>query len=220
VSRRTCWHHNSWKFNRSIFEKGTQMIHHARYQVTTSPGCPATRALASLDDQIPARETQKVRRRTVDDEGPRQTFSKRQCTHYDMTDIISALKPLEQSYGFPSIEWSYDDECFPSNNDFREHKHTNTREGVSFTVANEVQSISKDLHRCSSSESLSRSGKEAQGRSLVRAKSKTSCLVSLESFRKTKPSTPARTEGSNRLASRGASWVLGPPPVGEQRNIP
>ena len=160
------------------------MIHHARYQVMTSQGCPATRALASLNDQIPAREAKKVRRRTFEDEGPRQAFSKRQCTHYDMTDIISALKPLEQSYGFPSIEWSNDDECIPSIKDFSEQKHISSWERASDIVTTDLKSMSNGLHRRSSSESLSRSGKEAQGRSLVRAKSKTSCLVSLESFSK------------------------------------
>lgn len=149
----------------------------------TSQGCPATRALASLNNQVPARETKKERRRTFDDEGPRQTFSKRQCTHYDMTDIISALKPLEQSYGFPSIEWSHDDEYIPSDNESSEHeRHTSSWEGASDAATNEDKSRSKVLHRRSSSESLAGLGKEARGQSLVRAKSKISCLVSLESF--------------------------------------
>ena len=159
------------------------MIHHTRYQVMTSQGCPATRALASLNDQIPTRETKKGRRRTFDGEGPSQAFSKKQCTHYDMAGIISALKPLEQSYGFPSIEWSYDDEYIPSENDFSENEsQTSCWEGVSDTVSNEEKSKSKGLHRRSSSESIA--GKEARGRSLVRAKSKISCLIALESFSK------------------------------------
>ncbi|KAI2507931.1 hypothetical protein MHU86_6464 [Fragilaria crotonensis] len=148
----------------------------------TSQGCPATRALASLNNQVPARET-KRRGEGLSMTKDQDKLFQRQCTHYDMTDIITALKPLEQSYGFPLIEWSHDDEYIPSDNESSEHeRHTCSWEGVSDAATNEDKSRSKRLHRRSSSESLSALGKEARGQSLVRAKSKTSCLVSLESF--------------------------------------
>ena len=176
---------------------------------------PATRALASLnEDQIPAWENQKKRPCTVDGEASTHRFSKRKRTPFDMTDITSAVKPLEQSYRFPSIEWSNDDDNVSSNNQSRL-----SWQGVSDSVTNEEKAISKGLRHRPSMESLS--GKKARGRNLVRSKSKTWCLVSLASLSKNSPRTPSTTmEESDRLATWETSrFVLGLPPVGKQESI-
>lgn len=185
---------------------------------------PATRALASLNvDHIPAWENQKKRPRTpaVDGLASIPTFSKRQRIPFDMTDIISAVTPLEQSYGFPSIEWSYDDDPISSKKGCKDQRRTSW-EGVSNCATNEETSISKGLHHRSSSESLS--GKASRGVSLVRAKSKTLCLVSLASCSTGSTGTrtrPTSIEGSNRLATWETSrFVLGLPPTGGQESIP
>ena len=180
------------------------MINNARNHLMATHSCPATRALASLNNQIPAREYQKKRQTNVDGETSRPTFSKRQCTYFDMTDIISVVKPLEESFGFPSIEWSYDDEYPPSNNDLRKRKLNSSWEGTLDNGTKDETAIFEGLHRRTSSEFLS--GKEVRGNSLVRAKSKTLCLASLASSR-SKNSVPPRIEDPNHLATWETTWV-------------
>ena len=181
------------------------MISHVSYQVMTSHSCPATRALASSNDQIPAREYQNKKRTSVHDDASRPTCSKRHCTHFDMADMISVVKPLEDTYGFPAIEWSYDDECISSNNDFGKRKLHSSWEGALDTVTKDDNAIFIGLHRRASSEFLF--GKEARGNSLVRAKFNTSCLVTLAAC--SNNSLPPRTEDPNCHSKWEAACVSG-----------
>ena len=179
------------------------MISNARNQVMASQSCPATRALASLNSQIPVREYQRKRQTPSVGEASRPSYPKRQRTHFDMTDIISVMEPLEESYCFPAIAWSSDDENSPATHDLRKRTLNSSRDVLLDSGTKDEKAVFKGFHRRASSEFPL--GKEARGNSLVRAKSKALCLASLAS--RSKSSIPPRIEDPSHLAPWEATWA-------------
>lgn len=123
---------------------------------------PATQALQGLDDRLPAPEIMKRRRRRSVEE-PVQSSNKRRRTCLDMSDVLSMIKPVEDSIAFPSIEWLYDDEEVPA-------PERCTQSCLTLRTT-DVPNLPR---RTSSSCLLKRS----RG-GLVRSRSKAACLVSL-----------------------------------------
>lgn len=124
---------------------------------------PATQALQGLDDRLPAPEIMKRRRRRNVEAPVQSASNKRRRTCLDMSDVLSMIKPVEDSITFPSIEWLYDDEDVPA-----------PERCTQSCLALRTTEVPKLPRRTSSSCLLKRS----RG-GLVRSRSKTACLVSL-----------------------------------------
>eukprot|EP00545_Synedropsis_sp_CCMP1620_P010412 CAMPEP_0119015288 /NCGR_PEP_ID=MMETSP1176-20130426/10752_1 /TAXON_ID=265551 /ORGANISM="Synedropsis recta cf, Strain CCMP1620" /LENGTH=200 /DNA_ID=CAMNT_0006968567 /DNA_START=71 /DNA_END=673 /DNA_ORIENTATION=+ len=77
--------------------------------------CPATQALISLADLLPEHEYIKRSMKgfatselSCEQPGAKRRKSSDETT-LDMFDLLSSMKPVEDSIAFPTIEWTYDD---------------------------------------------------------------------------------------------------------------
>ena len=159
--------------------KSVMMIHHnVRCQNMATPSSPATQALQSLEERLPAPEYLRRKERSRSCDTSVQTMAKRRRTRFDMEEMLAVIKPVEESIAFPKIEWSYDDEDTSTNDNGAIFRSNSWDPHCSGGDTNE-RSRAKGLHRHRRSSSEFLCGKEARGESLFRAKARAPCLVSL-----------------------------------------
>jgi hypothetical protein len=139
--------------------------------------CPATQALIALEDTLPEPEyIKRAMKGNLTPETGEQPGSKRRksCIEstLDLFDILSSMKPVEDSIAFPTIEWAYDDD------EDQEPESANTAKSccsLDFDDEDDYPSFSRPY--CSTS-SL---GKRSRTNGLSRSKSQKISLLSLVS---------------------------------------
>ncbi len=146
---------------------------------------PATEALQRATSQIPSMES----RRAIDS-GIR-TLNEFRDTYltktFDMTDLLLATRPVEDSIAFPKIEW-VDDNANDSENDVM---GSSTRTALTAGTSSDSWCSSPSCKRHFDNISHHR---------LVRSKSRHTCLSSLGSF------GSVATPGSGTTFSSCSSW--------------
>ena len=190
--------------------KSVMMIHHnVRCQNMATPSSPATQALQSLEERLPAPEYLRRKERSRSCDTSVQTMAKRRRTRFDMEEMLAVIKPVEESIAFPKIEWSYDDEDTSTNDNGAIFRSNSWDPHCSGGDTNE-RSRAKGLHRHRRSSSEFLCGKEARGESLFRAKARAPCLVSL-----TYPTNKSQALVSECFAALQAPMLACLPPTGK-----